>query len=166
MGFMGAGKSTIGRLLAKRLGTPFSDLDRQVAERRGRPVWKILASDGETAFRELESTLLEETAELADVVVATGGGAVLRAGNRRFMESHGVSVWLHPPIDVLLTRLRKTSLAKRPLFVDERQARALYDRRLGLYGQADVEVGVAPGEAPTVTVSRVMRSLEERRCAT
>jgi len=166
LGFMGAGKSTVGRLLARRLGKPFWDLDRQVVERSGRPVWEIFANDGETAFRQLESTLLQETAELTDVVVATGGGVVLRVANRRFMQRHGVSVWLHPPFDALLTRLRRTSLAQRPLFGDERQARALYDRRLSLYEEADLEVAVAVGETPKVTVGRVMRALGGRRCAT
>ena len=91
---------------------------------------------------------------------------MLRAANRRLMQRHGVSVWLHPPFEALLTRLRRTPLAQRPLLGDERQARALYDQRLSVYQQADLKVAVAAGEAPKATVERVARALEERQCAT
>jgi len=166
VGFMGAGKSTIGRLLAKRLDRPWADLDRQVAERCGRPVWEILARDGEAVFRDLESELLAESADVADIVLATGGGVMIRQANRRFIRRHGVSVWLRPPFEELLQRVQRGGRRQRPLFGDEEQARALYESRLELYRQADLEVPVMAGEAAAVTVGRVVGSLEERPCAT
>jgi shikimate kinase len=82
VGFMGAGKSTVGRVLATRLGVPFQDSDLVIEERAGRPVSQIFAEDGEPAFRDLEHKVIADLLNGTDCVLALGGGAVQRADTR------------------------------------------------------------------------------------
>ena len=92
VGFMGAGKSTVGRILAEHLGRPFIDLDAEISREAGRAVAKIFAEDGEEAFRALESDELQRIVERPPSVVACGGGIVLRDENRRLMKDIGTVV--------------------------------------------------------------------------
>jgi shikimate kinase len=111
-GMMGAGKTTIGRLVAALTDRPFVDLDDTVEGAAGRSVRRIFADDGEEAFRDLESVALRTVAG-RDAVVACGGGAVLRPGNRAVMREHGVVVWLRALPETLAGRLE--GAADRPL---------------------------------------------------
>lgn len=94
VGPMGSGKSHVGRLLATRLGLAFVDLDARIEAEAGKPISAIFASEGEQAFRVLESRVLAETMAGQGQVVATGGGAVLDAGNRAVMRERGHVVYL------------------------------------------------------------------------
>lgn len=85
IGFMGAGKTTVGRVLAKRLGVPFRDSDLVIEERAGRPVSQIFAEDGEPAFRDLEHKVIADLLDGTDCVLALGGGAVQRADTRALL---------------------------------------------------------------------------------
>jgi shikimate kinase len=99
IGYRGTGKSTVGRILAGRLNRPFLDADREIEARAGRPIPTIFTEWGEPAFRDWEErTLAELTAAHPAAVLATGGGAVLRAANRRRIAGFGFVVWLtaHP----------------------------------------------------------------------
>jgi shikimate kinase len=105
---MGVGKSTVGRILSRRLHRPFLDTDALLEERSGRTVREIITADGEPAFRDLEAVVLADAlAGETPAVIAAAGGVVLRPDNRAVLrERAGKVVWLSAPLDVLLARVR------------------------------------------------------------
>jgi shikimate kinase len=165
-GFMGSGKSTVGRCLAERLSIPFVDLDAEIERRAGMTVREIFERHGEPAFRRMEHEALRATLELPDAVVATGGGTMVFEGNLRLIRSSGLSVWLNPPFAAIVSRIGALGKRDRPLFRDERQALALYQERLPAYRRADLTVDVAPEEEPEEVAARIALRIGERKCAT
>jgi shikimate kinase len=138
-GFMGTGKTTVGRVLAERLGRPFVDLDTAVEEVAGLSVADIFARFGEPGFRIREREALERTSGLDGAVVATGGGVVLDAGNRATMRARGRIVCLTADAETILGRVGRAS--DRPLLAGaadpaERIARLLGERAAA-YAEAD-----------------------------
>lgn len=119
IGFMGCGKSTIGRELRKLLGYPLVDMDAIIEERAGKPITRIFEEDGEAAFRDQESRLLGELAgsEQKAGIIATGGGVVIRPENRESLQQLGYVVWLCAPPAVILSRTRNSH--ERPLLHGE-----------------------------------------------
>jgi shikimate kinase len=113
IGFMGSGKSSIGRLIAGRLGFQFVDTDALVVERAGREIADIFKYDGEEYFRDLETAALESLAYRERCVIATGGGVVLRERNRELLRELGLVVLLTASEDVIFERVSRNS--KRPL---------------------------------------------------
>jgi shikimate kinase len=103
---MGAGKTTVGRQLAKRLGKTFYDADREIEARTGVSVAVIFDIEGEAGFRKREAEVLEQLTALDDIVLATGGGAVLEARNREHMKGRGFVIYLHALPPVLWQRTR------------------------------------------------------------
>jgi shikimate kinase len=116
VGLRGTGKSTVGRILAERLGRPFADADVELARRAGRSIRAIFDELGEPAFRDLEEETLAELTMGSPLVLATGGGVVLRESNRERLRRFGVVVWLTAEPSVLAERLRSNprGLADRP----------------------------------------------------
>jgi shikimate kinase len=116
VGPRGSGKSTVGRLLADRVGWCFADADVCLEERAGKSIREIFAAEGEPGFREREAATLRELAERRDHVIATGGGVVLREENRERMASHGAVVYLTAGVDVLWERMQSdaTTAERRP----------------------------------------------------
>jgi shikimate kinase len=161
-GFMGSGKSAVGRRLAERLNIPFVDLDEEI-ERRAR---EIFERSGEPAFRTMEAEALRETISQPDVVVATGGGTITFEGNARLIRSAGLSVWLNPPFATIVARIGALGKEDRPLFKDEVQALALYRERLLAYRRADLTMDIAPAEGPEEIAARIALQIAERRCVT
>lgn len=161
-GFMGSGKSAVGRRLAERLGVPFLDLDEEIEKRAGLRVREIFEWHGETEFRRLEQEVLRATGELADVVVATGGGTVTFEANARWIRENGLSVWLNPSFATIVGRIGGLGKKDRPLFRDEVQALGLYRERLPAYRQADLTVDVRPEEHPQEVAARVALLLGKR----
>jgi shikimate kinase len=142
VGFMGAGKSTVGSLLADRLGLPFTDSDQLIEQRVGRPVRQIFAEDGEPAFRALEHQVIAEILDGPARVLALGGGAVEHPGTRDKLASAQV-VYLHVSYEQALQRVGGDGAPEsRPLLARPDLA-ALYQRRLGVYA------GVATLTVPT-----------------
>jgi shikimate kinase len=164
-GFMGSGKSTVGRLLAARLGALFVDLDEEIERRVGMRVREIFEQHGEPVFRQMEREALEATLALPDVVVATGGGTVAFEVNARLIRENGLAVWLNPPFATIAARVGGLGKKDRPLFRDETQALALYRERLPAYRRADLTVDMAPQEGPEEIAARIALRLGERRCA-
>jgi shikimate kinase len=106
VGMMGAGKTTVGKLLAKHLGKTFVDTDHEIQKRTGVTVPTIFEIEGEAGFRRRESAMLEELARLDDLVLATGGGIVLAESNRRLLRERGTVVYLRAALDDLWARTR------------------------------------------------------------
>ena len=116
-GFMGGGKTTVGRLLADALGCPFMDLDDLVVKKAGKSIPDIFAQDGEPAFRQLEAQVLRKTVEKyaeSPAVLALGGGAVLAPASAALLHEKTVCIYLRATLDTLLARLEGET-AGRPL---------------------------------------------------
>ena len=128
-GFMGSGKTHVGRRLAARLGLPFIDLDAAVEQRAGRSVREIFAQSGEPEFRQLESQLLREVALLPMFVLATGGGTPCHDDNMRWMSSRGITVFLDVDVSILARRLANERV-QRPLLHGGEDLAALITAKL------------------------------------
>lgn len=167
IGFMGAGKTSVGKRLAARLGYRFVDLDERIEEAAGLPVRAIFARLGEPGFRRLEGQQLAAVAAADDVVVACGGGTPEAAHNRAIMQTAGsVTVWLDASFETIVRRIDETARESRPMWASDEAARALHHRRSGVYLEAaDVRVRIDPDASIDETVSRVERELRERQCA-
>jgi len=113
IGLMAVGKTTVGRLLAQELGLSFYDSDRVIEERAGADIAWIFDVEGEQGFRDREVQVIDELTAMEGVVVATGGGVVLREENRRHLSERGTVVLLESPVDRLIERTRNDR--KRPL---------------------------------------------------
>ena len=140
IGPMGAGKSTLGRRLARALHFDYCDTDDVLVERTGASISLIFDVEGEDGFRDREANLLQELTERDDIVLATGGGIVLREENRRILRERGFVVYLHAPLDRLFERTSKDT--SRPLLQTENPREKLgqiLKERAALYEQtADI----------------------------
>ncbi|MES2674331.1 MAG: shikimate kinase AroK [Pseudomonadota bacterium] len=125
VGPMGAGKSTIGRVLAAELRLSFRDSDRVIEERTGADIPWIFDMEGEEGFRERESAVLNELSLEQDVVIATGGGIILRSQNRQIMQSSGFVCYLTASIEQLVERTARDK--KRPLLQVENPRQKIID---------------------------------------
>lgn len=139
---MGAGKSTIGRQLAKQLHKNFFDSDQEIEKQTGALISLIFEIEGEEGFRDRESRTIDKLTKRKNIVLATGGGAVLREENRRAIRRNGTVIYLHIPIE---TQLKRTSKSKhRPLLQTddpEQKLKALMKIREPIYRQeADITI--------------------------
>lgn len=160
IGFMGAGKSTVGAELARLLDYRLIDLDHLITERAGCPIREIFAQEGEGAFRELETATLKTLASLNRCVVATGGGIVGRSENWLAMRRLGPIVYL----EVAWTTLNRRVLGdrERPLADQEdggTRLRNLYESRVPLYRQADLILDCR-NDSPRQVAERIVAGLE------
>jgi shikimate kinase len=148
VGFMGAGKSTVGRLVSDRLGIPFVDLDELVEETEGLTVAQIWSESGEAAFRAAESTVLASLTEAVPTVVACGGGVVLADGNRALLGSLGHVVYLTVSAEEALARVGGAD--SRPLLAGGGAvvAQQLLEARESLYRVVADAVVPTTGRAP------------------
>lgn len=162
IGPMGAGKSTIGRLLAKTLGISFLDSDREIERRTGVSIPMIFEYEGEAGFRKRESEMIAELTEQDSIVLATGGGSVLLPENRSLLRNQGFVVYLHCPVEKQLERTHKDS--NRPLLKTEnprQRLQELFEIREPIYrGLADYVVDT--GQASSRTVVRQILKAQER----
>lgn len=121
IGYMGCGKSTLGRALHRLTGWQFVDLDAAIEERHHATVSQIFAAHGEEGFRDIESQMLRECADFQDTVIACGGGTPCFHDNMTLMNGKGTTVWLTTPLERLLERLGRNR-AKRPILADKSDA--------------------------------------------
>jgi shikimate kinase len=158
VGFMGAGKTTVGRELAARLDVPFFDLDDLVEAAEKTSIKDIFAQQGEPYFRKRERDILRSTRYLDGAVVATGGGTFTFDENIQFIQSEGLSVYLAAPYSLLRARIGDKA-AERPLFRDEDAAHELYANRLRYYRMADITLNIREAETTPEIVERLLLEL-------
>jgi shikimate kinase len=156
VGFMAAGKTTVARALAARLGWRADDVDELIEARERRTVADIFARNGEPYFRSLERDILRLLLPLRHLVVATGGGTFMDPDNRAAINLDGVSVWLDVPFEDVLARIPADG--RRPLAADRAQLERLYVVRQAAYAHARVRVD-ARGARPDEVAERIIEAL-------
>ena len=168
---MASGKSTIGKLLASRLGIPFMDTDTIIEKNTGMQIREIFAKRGESYFRSIESDLLKELAKTCSQcprVIAAGGGMPCSEENLRVMRECGTIVYLETPIDDIISRIKDSS--QRPVFRRIEKSGNLKDgieellrRREQFYRKAHIIVANPNGQVPEDTVTKIIQALSEKR---
>lgn len=160
VGFMGSGKSTVGRMVSRQLRRPFVDCDERIERSAGSSVSEIFACDGEDAFREMETAVLLSLRSANPSVVACGGGAVLREENRTLMSQEGQVVYLRVTYSAALDRISDPST--RPLLTSSANPESLLDQRTALYESvADFTVDTM-GKSAAEVANEVVRLLGSR----
>jgi shikimate kinase len=159
---MGAGKTTIGKLLAKQLGRTFYDTDHEIEKRTGVKIPVIFELEGEAGFRKREAAVIQELAKLENIVMATGGGAVLAEENRQLLQANGTVIYLRANVNDLWHRTRNDK--HRPLLqnVDIRaKLEQLYAERNPLYTQIAALIIDTGNQPVTNILNQIEKSLTE-----
>ncbi len=162
IGPMGAGKSTIGRLLAQELNLTFYDSDKVIEDRSGANIPWIFDVEGEAGFRERETAVIDELTQLQNCVMATGGGAVLREENRQYLQSRGTVVYLQTSIEQQLERTARDR--NRPLLqTDDPESvlRKLLDQRDPLYKSCADIIIQTDKRHPRGVIKEILRQLKQ-----
>jgi shikimate kinase len=158
VGFMGSGKSAVGRLLADELGWSFADIDQDIETEQGVSIAEIFDVRGEEEFRNIEREALRK--RIRDVecgrpmVLALGGGAFVDPANRKLLEERGVTVWLDCPFHRISARMEGQT--HRPLARDPEKFRQLFDDRLDLYSKAEHRIE-ADTDDPATIVAQILK---------
>lgn len=162
VGLMAVGKSTVGRLLAQALDAEFLDTDHVIEDRAGADIAWIFDVEGEQGFRDREEHVLDELTQRQGIVLATGGGVVLRAANRKVLAARGVVVHLHSPLERLVERTERDK--KRPL-LQQGEIRATLSRlqaeRAPLYDEIADYRFVTDRQGPKVLARLIEKKLRE-----
>jgi shikimate kinase len=162
VGPMGAGKTTIGKYLAQQLRLGFADTDSEIESRTGADIPWIFDVEGESGFREREAQVVEEMTRMDNVVLATGGGVVLRQDNRRALGARGFVVYLHATVDEQVRRTRRDR--RRPLLQTddpEQVLRELMAVRDPLYREIADHVIDTDGCSPRTVAQRLVQTLQD-----
>jgi shikimate kinase len=162
VGMMGAGKSSVGRRLAARLGVSFVDADSEIEKAAGMTIAEIFAAHGEPYFRSGEARVIARLLEGGPQVLATGGGAYMNPQTRDAVRASGISVWLRATVDVLTRRIKRRG--DRPLLknVDQTETlRRLIEERYPIYAEADLTVESRDVPHDTI-VDEIVAGLRER----
>ncbi|MDP3877300.1 MAG: shikimate kinase AroK [Methylobacter sp.] len=161
VGLMGAGKTTIGRQLARALSVPFYDSDKAIEERTGVDIPTIFEFEGEEGFRDREQKMIEQLTQMQGIVLATGGGAILRDENRRLLKENGFIVYLQCSVERILERTRRDT--QRPLLKTDNprdRIESLFEQREPLYlSCADFKIDTGVLQSKDV-VSRILEEYQ------
>jgi shikimate kinase len=144
VGFMGCGKTTVGRLLADQLGWHFVDMDEYIEAQEKMAIFEIFEMRGEQAFRQIETEALRVRVRAIEAgrpsVLALGGGAYVQPANYDLLHDRGVTLWLDCPFEVVKARVEQAT--HRPLARDPQRFRQLFDERQAAYGRADYRIPI------------------------
>jgi shikimate kinase len=150
VGFMGSGKSSVGRAVARHLGWRFADLDEDIETREKMSIADIFDQKGEAEFRRIEAEALnhriKEVARGVPWVIAVGGGCFVQPKNLELIQNHGISIWLDAPLEIIKTRIGHST--HRPLARDTARLQDLFEARRACYAQADYRIEVDAGGSP------------------
>ncbi|HVT04319.1 MAG TPA: shikimate kinase [Thermoanaerobaculia bacterium] len=158
VGFMGAGKSSVGLELAKRLDVPFFDLDELIEAAEGKKIKDLFATQGEPYFRKRERDMLKSTRHLEHAVIATGGGTFTFEDNIQFILGEGYSIHLSAPFALLRNRIGDKA-TERPMFRDDVATHELYQHRLKFYRMSDATLETRDDETISEVVERLIMLL-------
>ncbi len=157
-GFMGSGKTVIGRLLAGRLGWNFVDLDAEIEAEQKTSIAEIFETRGEEYFRQLETEAIRKQMRIVrtgtPMVIALGGGALVRPENFELLEDNGVTVWLDCPLEA--ARQRVANCTNRPLAREPKRFEDLYHARRSSYARADFRIEIT-GDDPEAAAEAICR---------
>jgi len=160
---MGAGKTTVGKLLADELGLEFLDSDKEIEDRTGADIGWIFDVEGETGFRKREATMIDELTARSGVLVATGGGAVLLEENRKRLVSRGTVIYLNAPLEQQIERTSRDRT--RPLLRDGEPGdvlAALQEDRGPLYQEVADFTFTADRRSAKALAQEIARALEQK----
>ncbi len=158
VGFMGAGKTTVARALARRLGWQMADIDEMIERRERQTVADVFARKGEAYFRAAERAVLMDQLATRHLIVATGGGTFVDPQNRAIINQDGASVWIDVPLDRLIARVPADG--RRPLAADRVEFERLYLLRRAAYEQAQMRLDASRAGVPAL-VEQLIHWLEE-----
>jgi shikimate kinase len=153
IGMMGTGKTTIGEVLARRMGYYFFDTDVIIERVSQQTIPDIFSTQGEAGFRKIESQVLAEISAYTKSVIATGGGIVTQQLNWSYLH-HGCIVWLDAPVELIRERIATDE--NRPLRVNLEE---LIQQRKPLYGQADLRISIEAEQTPDSIVDRILEAI-------
>lgn len=157
VGFMGSGKSMIGRMLAHQLGWGFFDLDQEIESAEKTSITELFETRGEPEFRRIETQMLKQHVAWIEhgrpAVVALGGGAFAQERNRTLLGDRGITVWLNCPFEIAARRVGEAS--HRPLARDSERFAMLYQERLESYRLADIHIAITADD-PAVAVQAIL----------
>ena len=163
VGYMGAGKTSVAKELSVNSGLPMLDLDEALERQEGRTIFELFGQEGEAAFRAKESALLKEVAGRKEFpIVACGGGITVDSQNLQTMKRHGLVVWIDPPFETILERLRaepgdRPLLAAMGISLDEEKLRAHYELRRIAYADCDERIKDVTDEVLAGLAARINR---------
>src|SRR5204862_7810548 len=159
VGFMGSGKTTVGRELAMRIDVPFFDLDDLIESSEKMSIREIFAQFGEPYFRKREREILRSTKHLEAAVIATGGGTFTFEDNIQFIQSVGMSIFFSAPYSLLRTRI--DTKGDRPLFRDDLETHELFANRIRYYRMSDLTLEIREDETPGEIAERRLWELPQ-----
>lgn len=158
VGFMGSGKSVVGRLLADELGWHFADVDEDIEEEQGVTIAEIFDSRGEVEFRRIEREALRKRVRQIEcgkpMVLALGGGAFVDQANQKLLEERGVTIWLDCPFPRICARIEGQN--HRPLARDAGKFERLFEERRNVYSKAEHRIG-ADTDDPAEVVAQILK---------
>ena len=161
VGMMGAGKTSVGEVLAHKLGYRFFDMDVLIERVKGCSVQEIFAQEGEAKFREVETQVLNQLSAYTQSAIATGGGVVVDPMNWSYLQQ-GLVVWLDAPVELLAERLAADDT--RPLLNHSNPVEkltTLLEQRYALYSQADIRITIQPDQSPEDIAIAILESIPE-----
>ena len=165
IGMRGSGKTTVGRMLAERLGFAFADTDEMVTARVGKSIQDIVAQEGWGRFRDLETEAVRKVAEQDKCVIACGGGVIVRDGNVKALKRNGILVWLTAPVGVLAERVRNDTGSVRPALTEEtdaeREIEKVFQEREPKYRTAAQLIISTNDKTPTGIVDEIIWQIEK-----
>lgn len=160
VGMMGAGKTTVGELLATKLNRELKDIDRVIEQEQKKSIIEIFTDDGEEAFRKLESETIEKFSNMSDLIISTGGGALEKANNLSNLQKNGIIIYLKADIEELFKRVKNET--QRPLLKEQdplEVIKKLIKKRKKFYLMADITI-ITDNKSPEKITEEIIKAIK------
>ena len=160
VGMMGAGKTTVGELLATKLNRELKDIDRVIEQDQKKSIIEIFTDDGEEAFRKLESETIEKFSNMSDLIISTGGGALEKANNLSTLQKNGIIIYLKADIEELFKRVKNET--QRPLLKEQdplEVIKKLIKKREKIYLMADITI-ITDNKSPEKITEEIIKAIK------